>query len=166
MQKMSSSQGYRRIILAVCWILGMLGGCLCSQHCGDFCVRLLRQASVSAPAKVSSVSTALLPFLLSALAVSIGEPWLLPMIGTFKAFSFSFCAWGVCLAFGQSSWLVLFLFLFSDFCLIPVLYLYWLRHIQGVLASVWENGLIVLYALFISVLDSGVIAPFLVSILR
>lgn len=173
MQKMVTTPGYlnikpglRRILLGICWMLGMAAGCIYSQRFGDLSAGMIRQTALTLPTFVGSVSVALLPFLLSAFAVSICEPWLLLAISSFKAFSFSFCAWGVCLAFGKSSWLVLFLFLFSDFCLVPALYLYWLRHIHGKAAHIWENVLVVLYTSLIAILDHQIVAPFLVSVLR
>ena len=160
------NQRFRRVLLSISWVFGMLSGCIYGQSLRDLSIQAVNMSVFGLPTMIGSISAALLPFLLSALVVSIGEPWLLLFISAFKAFSFSFCAWGVYLTFGQSSWLVLFLFLFSDLCLIPVLYLYWLRHIRGEAAYIWEHLLMLVYVLMIAVLDQRITAPFLVSVLR
>lgn len=144
----------------------MILGYVCSDAAQDQTVLLVRQSISAVPSMVGAVSVVLLPYLLSALAVSICEPWLILVISTFKAFSFTFCAWGVCLAFGQSSWLALFLFLFSDLCLIPALYLFWLRSIRGERISGWGKWLFLAYALFVFVLDYWLIGPFLRVVLE
>lgn len=162
------SAWWRRVgpwLLALSWFAGVAFGTAAGCSSTEFSVPLIRE-SVQCDMSISGMlSTTLLPFLLSALAVSFSEPWLLLVISTFKAFSFSFCAWGVCLAFGQSSWLVLFLFLFSDFCLIPLLYLYWLRHIKGLnRIRRWELAAFLTAAITVGCIDYLYIAPFLVSL--
>ena len=154
------------LFLGLSWMLGMILGYVCSDAAQDQTVLLVRQSISAVPSMVGAVSVVLLPYLLSALAVSICEPWLILVISTFKAFSFTFCAWGVCLAFGQSSWLALFLFLFSDLCLIPALYLFWLRSIRGERISGWGKWLFLAYALFVFVLDYWLIGPFLRVVLE
>ena len=154
------------LLLSLSWLFGMTLGCISCQKCQEQSVAMIHQNVSAIPSMVGAGSVVFLPVLLSAFAVSICEPCLLLVISTFKAFSFSFCAWGVCLAFGQSSWLVLFLFLFSDICLIPALYFYWLRHIRQGSSSGWSNGLLLVYALLIFIADYWVVGPFLRIILE
>jgi len=149
-------------LLALSWFLGMLLGIPAAVATSEFLVPMMRQSmqcSVSIPGLLAAT---VVPFLLSALAVSLSEPWLLLIISTFKAFSFSFCACGVSLAFGQSSWLVRFLFLFSDHLLIPLMYLYWMRHIQDqAVHRAWELYGCIGAALLIGGIDYFLVAPFL-----
>lgn len=154
-------------LLALSWIIGMLLGIPAALAASEFLVPMMR-GSVSYPVSIPGLLAAtLLPFLISAYAVSLSEPWLLLFISTIKAFGFSFCACGVSLAFGQSSWLVRFLFLFSDHCLIPVLYLYWLRHIRGEsMVTSWELPACIGTALAVGSIDYCLIAPFLVSLIE
>ena len=154
-------------LLAFSWLFGMVLGCVTCIHCREQAEELILQSVAAVPSFVGAVSVVFLPFLLSAFAVSICEPWLLLIISTFKAFSFTFCAWGVCLAFGQSSWLVLFLFLFSDLCLIPFQYFYWLRHIRSSKhPSACELPVLLAIALSVGCVDYWFISPFLVSLLK
>ncbi len=152
-------------LLAFSWLLGMLLGIPTAVASSSILVPMMRQSvqcSVSIPGLFTA---AVVPFLLSAFAVSLSEPWLLLIISTLKAFSYSFCACGVSLAFGQSSWLVRFLFLFSDHLLIPLLYLYCVRHIRcEVPHRPWEMCGFIGTSLLIGGIDYFLVAPFLVSL--
>lgn len=152
-------------LLMLSWLLGMFFGILAAVASSSFLIPMMRQSvqcSVSIPGLL--VAT-VVPFLISAFAVSLSEPWLLLIISTIKAFSFSFCACGVSLAFGQSSWLVRFLFLFSDHLLIPLMYLYWMRHIQDhAVHRAWELYGYIGVSLLIGGIDCFLVAPFLASL--
>lgn len=154
-------------LLGICWVLGMLLGVFSAHGAEGTLIPLIRQSVSSRSSALGALCAALLPFLLSALAVSFSEPWLLLLISSFKAFSFTFCACGVSLAFGQSSWLVRFLFLFSDLCLIPILYLYWLRHLRkDRITRYWELPCCLGWATLICGIDYWFISPFLASIME
>ena len=154
-------------LLALSWILGMILGSLGAIYGESTLVVLVRQGVCSELSFTGISVVTMLPFLLSAFAVTFSEPWLLLLISTLKAFSFSFCAWGVCLTFGQSGWLVLILFLFSDIALIPLLYFYWLRHIKGTIPpSFWELPLFLAIALLIGSIDYRFVSPFLSTLMH
>lgn len=154
-------------LLTASWVLGMLIGYFAALSAGPMLSELITQSAGQRASWTGVMSVTILPFLLSAFAVSFSEPWLLLFISTFKAFSFSFCAWGVCLAFGQSGWLVLFLFLFSDFLLIPLQYFYWLRHIRGDIKPTFsELPLFLAAAAGVGCIDFWYIAPFLSSLMQ
>lgn len=153
-------------LLVSFWVAGMALGCLFGHWEQEPLCRLIRQTVLIKPSLIGSCCAAILPVMLSCFVVSIGEPWLLLFISAFKAFSFSLCAWGVCLAFGQSSWLVLFLFLFSDICIIPVLYFFWLTALRNQDNSHLLDALFVFFALIVGLLDYLFVGPFLASILK
>lgn len=153
--------------LGVSWLSGMVLGTLTANATKDDLIPMIQSSICSPVSIIGLLAAALLPFLLSAFAVLMSEPWLLLIISTFKAFSFSFCACGVSLAFGQSGWLVRFLFLFSDLCLVPLLYFYWLRHISGnIKVRQWELPICLCAAAAIGGIDYCFIAPFLVSLME
>lgn len=152
-------------LLALSWFLGMLLGVPAAVAASSFLVPMMHQSIQCAVSIPGLLAATVVPFLLSAFAVSLSEPWLLLIISTFKAFSFSFCSCGVSLAFGQSSWLVRFLFLFSDHLLIPLLYLYWMRHIRGqAINRSWELYGCIGAALLVGGIDRFLVAPFLASL--
>lgn len=160
------SRKYSKWFLASSWCVGLLFGVSAARCARTIIVPMMRSA-VSASVSIPGLfAAAVLPFLLSAYAVSISEPWLLLIISTLKAFGFSFCAFAVSLAFGQSSWLVRFLFLFSDYCLIPILYLYWLRHISEKGSGFrFETCICITAALVIGSIDYCIVSPFLASLI-
>ena len=71
-----------------------------------------------------------LPFLFSVLTVHFFGPRCLLLICGFKAVCFSMCCCMLCLYYGQASWMAGVLFLFSDICSLPFLFLYWLRRVS------------------------------------
>lgn len=153
-------------LLAICWGSGVLGGLLMAFSMEEVLDPLLRQGASMSPSASGLLAATVLPFLLSAFAVSLSEPWLLLIISTFKAFSFSYCACGISLAFGQSSWLVRFLFLFSDLFLVPLLYLFCVRHISGNQKRFRSEAVCcVLIACVLCAVDYCYISPFLVSVM-
>lgn len=153
-------------LLASSWFLGIVLGIPAALAASNFLVPMMRQ-SVQCPVSILDLlAVTVVPFLLSAFMVSLSEPWILLIISTFKAFNFSFCACGISLAFGQCSWLVQFLFLFSDYLLVPLLYLYCVRHIQGqAVRRVWESYCYIGASLLIGGIDCFIVAPFLASLI-
>ena len=151
-------------LLAFVWCLCLFLGIRTALQ-SEGLAALLRHSVRTAPSLMGLLSAAICPFLLSGLAVYLSETWLLMMIAGVKAFCFGFCACGTILAFGDGGWLVRFLFLFSDYCLIPLLLFYWVRHIQDQ-AALPELCVYLITAVLICFVDYWVISPFLVSILR
>lgn len=152
--------------LALSWCLGLVCGIQAARTASDTLIPLMREAVRRPVSILGLLNVTVLPFLISAYAVSLPEPWLLLIISSTKAFIFGFCAYGVRLAFGQSSWLVRFLFLFSDSCLIPLLLLFWLRHIGNKKpVRRWELIACLAAAAIVGTIDYRFISPFLVTLL-
>lgn len=152
--------------LASTWAVGMTLGAVVAISSRQFLVPMVEDGVAKEPFLSGLLCSAFLPFLLSVFAVSFNEPWLLLIISMFKAFSFSFCATGVSLAYAQSSWLVRLLFLFSDILIIPILYVYWLRHISDrYKVRRWELPLFLCIAGLVVWIDFQFIAPFLTSLI-
>lgn len=80
---------------------------------------------------VSLLGVTMFPFLLSAFAVYISEPWLLLIVSFGDAFVLSFVSLGVMRCGGSAGWLVRWLLVFSASLASPLMYLYWLRHLTG-----------------------------------
>ena len=154
-------------LLCATWVFGMLLGAWSAVSADSAIISMVRNCIGSHVTIPGMLCVAFLPFLISAYAISLSEPWILLIFSTCKAYSFSLCLCATGLAFGQSSWLVRLLFLFSDLCLIPVLYLYWLRHISGTNPTRrWELPACLCIAAVISGIDYYFIAPFLMSIMK
>ena len=97
------------LFLAFCWIAGLVSGASACLAAGDSLNSLMRGAAARPVSIVSLLSVTMFPFLLSALAVYISEPWLLLIVSFGDAFVLSFVS------------------LLAS----PLMYLSWLRHLTG-----------------------------------
>ena len=157
----------RKLFLASVWICGLYFGSFAASQ-DSALVSLMRTAAQTRVSIVSLLPVLLLPFLISAFAVSISKPWLIIPVCFVKAFSFGFQVGGIAAAFGNAGWLARILLLFSASCSVPVLYWFWLRHFSGRCRSaVWRDfGICAGIILLIGILDSGFISPYLASIIH
>ena len=128
--------GYQRflrkgatLILAFSWISGLLLGFGLCDIVGSYAVSLMRGCVYSPVSIVWFFAFAIFPFLLSALAVYLSFPWLILLICFGRAVLFGFVFAGLESVWENSAWLVRIGLLFEDFFLIPILYLFWHRHI-------------------------------------
>lgn len=153
-------------LLALFWGAGLLLGVGLACQAGDSIFSLMRIAASRRVSIVGLFSSILLPFLLSAAAVYLHGASLLLPVSFLKAFSFGFCAVTVMKAFGSAGWLVCRLLLFSDCCLMPVLFWFWLRHIRGGRRSVkMDMRLCAILIAAVGSIDYFLISPFLMSII-
>ena len=120
-----------RILLAFGWLLGLFLGARMYIHADSSVITLMRSAVSCTVSIVGLVGVTILPFLISAFAVFIGCPRLLALTACGKGMLFSFASLCAMAAFGNAGWLVYPLLCFSEICMAPVLYLYWLRNISG-----------------------------------
>ena len=116
---------------------------------------------------VGLLCVTIFPFLFSAFAVYISEPWLLLPVSFGDAFVLSFVSLGVMQCYGSAGWLVRWLLTFSASLAAPLLYLYWLRHLTGRrrFSSLEAACVLCLYALIGSV-DFRLISPLLVRLIH
>jgi hypothetical protein len=152
------------IILASCWCLGLLLGIMAAASAGEDLASKMRSAASQTVSIVPFL--AYVPFLLSAIVIHFRQPWLILLCCMMKAFLFGYCAFAVTLGFGQSGWLVRFLFLFSDVASIPIMYLYWLRCLKENCAKRYWFSCCCLAAIFVvGLIDYCWIAPFLAGLI-
>ena len=151
------------MILALCFVSGLLAGAMLSIQSRDLFIRI--RSEFSSSAGISAFIPTMLPLLASGFAVYAKQPVLLMPVAFWKALSFSYVASGVIFAWGSAGWLVGGLTLFGSFCSLSVLWWYWLRHITG---EGFRHGtfFLALGAMaLISLVDLLVISPFLENIL-
>ena len=86
---------YCFLFLAFCWIAGLLSGASACLAAGDSLNSLMRGAAARPVSIVSLLGVTMFPFLLSAFAVYISEPWLLLIVSFGDAFVLSFVSLGV-----------------------------------------------------------------------
>ena len=86
---------YCFLFLAFCWIVGLLSGASACFAAGDSLNSLMRGAAARPVSIVSLLGVTMFPFLLSAFAVYISEPWLFLIVSFGDAFVLSFVSLGV-----------------------------------------------------------------------
>ena len=151
------------VLLAWAFGFGLLAGSLASIGAQQIFAEV--RQTLARSAGISALVPTVLPLLVSGFVVY--SRWLLLLIPTafWKAFSFSYAALGVILAWGSAGWLLCGLTMFGSFSALPVLWWYWLRHIGGEGFS-GRTFLPALGAMIvISWADTAVISPFLTNIL-
>lgn len=152
--------------LAFSWFSGLVCGIATFSSAAAFLIPQMRGSLYGSASIVSLLCVTCLPFLFSAFAVYLSKPQFLLLICFCKAFCFGFVHLGVQLAFGSAGWLLRWLLCFSDSVTAPLLYLYWLRHLDGFrdfsgLEAAFFLSLAVLCASF----DFVKISPFLADLI-
>ena len=156
----------RQILLVCCWICGLLLGIHYASQADDTYFLLMHTATITRVSITGLLAAVFLPFLFSAFAVYILRPELLLVICFLKAASFSCCSFGLMRAFESAGWLVRLLFQFSDYCMIPVLLWFSVRHIVVQKNPLWKDLLICgSWMLVVGVLDYCIVSPFLVGLI-
>lgn len=147
--------------LSLFWICGLISGVLTILLAGHPLFALMRGTDFFSVSIVGLLGSTSLPFLFSVFAVYIHKHWLLFPICFLKGLFFSFVSlliWG---SFDSAGWLVWRLLMFSDWASLPVLFLYWLRHISGKRScSGYEVMLIASVYVLIASVDYCYISPF------
>lgn len=157
----------RFLFLAFCWITGLLCGVSTFLSAGNSLDSVMRSAVGRPVSIVSLLCVTIFPFLFSAFAVYISEPWLLAPISFGNAFVLSFVSLGVMRCSGSAGWLVRLLLTFSASLAAPLLYLYWLRHLTGCRRfSSLEAALVLCVCAVIGSIDFRLISPLLVRLIH
>ena len=145
--------------LACSWILGLFFGLWAVRYTA-FDPSVLR-ASFLNYTPISIISVALLPVLISVLAVFTEQSWLVLVVGFLKAFGFSYVSYLVTSGYGAAGWLIQFLVMFSDCLSLPFLWWFWcvLLKSERLCGSLLFPAAIAATA--IGILDFRVISPFL-----
>ena len=113
------------------WVAGAFLGAFTAAAASTSYFLMMRIAPGSNVSIVGLAVTVLLPFLLSAFAVSKDKCYWIYPICFIKIFLFCFCGYGIHAAFGSAGWLVQILFQFSDLCTMPVLCWFLIRHLNN-----------------------------------
>ena len=147
--------------LACSWTSGLLAGQFLLLRADASVYSLLRSA-VSQPTSIAGLFvTAVTPFIFYSIAVSFSRPWLLVLLCFTRSLMFSYIVLGIAVSFWASSWLIRWIFLFSQCALVSLEYWYWRHYVSG------EHGSdVVVFIFLISIvflivsLDYGVVLPF------
>ena len=161
--------GYKQLaakfLLVLCWIFGLFAGYFFIIGHGDSISSLMHTAVNQRVTIVGLVLTLFFPLIISAMAVHLRSPLVLLVLVFLKAFCFSGCYFAVGIAFKGAGWLVRWLLLFSDSCMVVMLLWLWLEIIAGEVHT-FKHSLItcVISAIIVGCIDYFVISPFLVTL--
>ena len=155
-----------RTVLAISFVSGLAAGTAASASAGDPLMRTVSEA-LSVPGSLSGILTAaLMPFVLSALAVAMGRPVFLYPIAFGKAFLTGFLGFAVLGAYGSAGWLVRGLSMFTECLTLPVLLIYWFRHLSPEHPSVpLSTAAAVFAAVLAGAIDYCIVSPFLAAVI-
>ena len=147
------------LILAVCWINGIVFGIFCYSSSSAEVTSLMHRALSCPVSIVGLLNATLIPFLLSALFTALSMPVILFGLCFWKAFLFSFVSMGVLACAGSGGWLLRYLFLFSDCAALPVLLWYWFASVSGKSSQFAPFCILFLVLVLVTILDYRFIAP-------
>lgn len=149
------------LILAVCWITGVVFGVFCYCSSPPEVASLMHRAVFCSASIVGLLNAALIPFLLSALFMALSMPIMFFGLCFVKAFLFSFVSVGILACSGSGGWLLRCLFLFSDCAALSVLFGYWFWFVStpGKSCRFVTTCVVFLVLVLVTILDYRVIAP-------
>lgn len=120
------------IFLAFSFFIAFLFGIFTFSQSEDSIIPLMRGSTLSSVSIFDFVTCALLPFLLSAIVVYLNQLRFLYLICSMEAFLYSFVSMVFIYAYPAPGSFIRLIFLFGDFILLPLLFLYWIRiHSNG-----------------------------------
>ena len=150
-------------LLAFLWTAGLFLGTLAAQFAGPSFSLMRPSSGVSI---VTPLVAAAFPFLLAAFAVHIHRPKLLLFLCFCKAFCFAFCGCLIWCAYGSAGWLVRFLLMFTDICMVPVLCWFCMRHITGpIISEKRDLAVCIVIAVIVAGIDYFAVSPFLAKLI-
>lgn len=150
-----------KILLSICWVLGLLLGLYLAIHLPDNSHSLVRTLVHSRVSTVGLITNLFLPIILSAIVWKLKIPALYLFLAFIKAICYGFCFSAMTLAFQEAGWLLRWLFLFSDTFISVLLLWFWFRNI----AKPKECGardlcICCVLAIFICLADVCYVTPF------
>lgn len=109
-----------RVLFFGLWVIGLVFGFFIAMSLSSDNLSLIRSVKYSGVSILGFLISLLLPLLISMVAAWLRLPHVILPLAFLKAFSYSFSATGIALAFGEAGWLIYRLYLFSDSCMCVV----------------------------------------------
>ena len=116
-------------MLAFIWVIGILTGFSVASRSSSHLLKLT--LSLERVSFVGLVIAAILPLIISAIAVKLSAPLFILIVAFIKAFLFGFASFGLFSYYGDAIWLSKWLYMFSDSLMIVLLCWFWVRNIAG-----------------------------------
>lgn len=122
---------YCNCFLACSWISGLLAGQFLFLRADASVYVVMRSAFYRPVSIVGLFFTTVIPFVVSAFAVSFSKPWLLVPLCFARSLLFSYIVLGMAMSYGASGWLIRWLLLFSQCVAVSLEYWYWRHCVSG-----------------------------------
>ena len=150
-------------ILASAWPVGLLCGISLSYFSRFLSASLMHSAIYSSMSIVGLLFSHFIPLFLTAIAVIFSLHIWVVFLSFSRAVMTGFCVFCIAFAFGDSSWLICLLFLFSN-CSVNAIILWLSFHIRTLKRQDLVGQIAVAFAicLFVSIIDCIYIHPILV----
>ncbi len=155
-----------RLALASFWVSGILFGILAAFSAGESLLSLMRTVPTAGVSIVSVLCAHLLPFLLSAAAVSFSGHLFLFPIAFFKGLCFAFVSMGITMTFGCAGWLYRLFLCFTDLMCMPLLYSFWLCCLEDRDSLAYHGILTGSVVLLFGSMEYRLILPFLADLIK
>lgn len=159
-------EGLNRRLLSFfgCWLLGLLLGTLLAVGADASMISLMRRAA-NCRVSIVLLLTAVLPFLISAYAVSIYRYSILSVLGLLKAFAYSFCGILSVRAFGSAGWLVQPMLQFTDSITTIFLCFFGIRCCVDQTGFKRDLIICILVSVAAVIIDYALVSPYLLSLM-
>ncbi len=153
--------------LLLVWCLGILIGSVIAQRNSRVLISLFRNMGTSAISHVRLLLVLLLPILISYCAFSFHVLGLIYLLCFAKGITYSYCVSGVLLTFGDASFLMHLLLLFSDTMLLISLFWLWIRNLgNNSLKYKRDTAASIFFLVFIYFLDIFFVSPFCMKLMN
>ena len=152
--------------MCLVWLLGLLTGSMFLLYCKPFHFSLMRSVLNQPVSIVGLFCSVSLPLIFTFISVLTGKPIIIWIVCFLKSAAFSFSGVFVSQYFGSASWLVRFLFLFGDCCVLSALFILWFRRCGNEQTYGRVDLLICgIFSALIAAVDYFVISPFVMGLL-
>lgn len=148
------------------WIAGLIIGCCIFYACNQDFLSLMGSAVYQPVSIVGILASMFFPFFFVYLSIIANNSVYALIVVFLKAVAFAFTGAMIADRYLSAGWLLRFLFLFSDYCFLPVLIWFWLRQpdAKGILRIRIRLLVIVLLAIVVALINFLFISPLLHSL--
>lgn len=154
---LSSKYSCRCIALICCWAVGLIVG-YC--YCKPCFLPLMHSAVLQQVSIVGLFVCIFLPLICSYFSFLTDKPVIIMIVCFLKAAAFGFCGALVSQSFYTASWMIRLLFMFSDCCVMILLFVLWFRRFSGAhIRGMMDIAVCTVIGAGIAVVDYFLISP-------
>lgn len=163
----SFNRKHKIILLAFYAFTGLLFGSLIIRHIDPSFYTLMRSVLSNSVSIVGLIVVNFLPVLITSVIALLSKPYLFFPLSFFKNFSLVVVRCLVFFSFGQAWWLIGNMISLSNVVVMPLLYWFWIRHINGIRNSAHKDIIICFAGSFVACIIEFIwVSPFLFQLLN